>query len=137
MQHASVVDTSHSLIVLLLIITSCQFISQDGEGGILKTFSTPALSIARVLVQTTGELDYNDLFLEGGLLYTPMAYILFIVFIVLLPTLFNNLLVSVIVDHKNYIEIKELDMAKTSTLIQKDVSVHGPSSVSEMATQHW
>ena len=44
-------------------------------------------------MQTTGELDYGDLFLEGGLLYTPMAYILFIVFIVLMPILFNNLLV--------------------------------------------
>ena len=44
-------------------------------------------------MQTTGELDYGDLFLEGGLLYTPMAYILFIVFIVLMPVLFNNFLV--------------------------------------------
>lgn len=68
--------------------------SQEGGGGILQTFSTPAYSIARVIVQTTGELDYGDIFLEGGLLYTPMAYILFIVFIVLMPVLFNNLLVS-------------------------------------------
>ena len=82
-----------SVIVSLLIITFCQFISQGGEGGILETFATPALSIARVIVQTTGELDYTYLFLRGGLLYTPMAYILFIVFIVLMPILFNNLLV--------------------------------------------
>lgn len=70
------------------------FFQDENESGIIEAFSTPAHSIAKVIVQATGELDYGTLFLEGGLLYSPMAYILFIVFIVLMPILFNNLLVS-------------------------------------------
>lgn len=58
--------------------------------GIIKTFSTPAYSIAQV---TVGGLSYGDLFLAGGLMYTPMAFILFIVFLVLMPVLFHSLLV--------------------------------------------
>ena len=60
-------------------------------------FSTFWHSFTSVIVQTTGELDYSSLFLEGSLLYSAMAYILFIVFIVLMPILFNNLLVSLLI----------------------------------------
>ena len=72
----------------------CSFLQDENGSGIIEAFSTPAHSIAKVIVQATGDLDYGTLFLEGGLLYSPMAYILFIVFIVLMPILFNNLLVS-------------------------------------------
>ena len=44
-------------------------------------------------MQTAGELDYSTIFDEAALLYTPMAYILFILFVVLMPILFSNLLV--------------------------------------------
>ena len=56
-------------------------------------FLTPASSMAKVIMQTTGEIDYGDLFDDGGLLYSPMIYILFITFVIVMPVLFNNLLV--------------------------------------------
>ena len=64
-------------------------------------FSTPASSLAKVIMQFTGELDYGGLFDEGSLLYSPMTYILFITFVILMPVLFNNLLVRV-TDLYNY-----------------------------------
>ena len=47
-------------------------------------------------MQTAGELDYGNLFEEASLLYTPMAIILFVTFVVLMPVLFSNLLVRVL-----------------------------------------
>jgi prefoldin subunit 5 len=49
-------------------------------------------------MQTAGELDYGTIFEEDALLYTPMAYILFILFVILMPILFNNLLVGLAVE---------------------------------------
>ena len=62
--------------------------------GILKAFSSPAHSIAKTIVQTTGDLDFDKIFNDADLLYSPMAYILFLLFTVLMPILFVNLLVS-------------------------------------------
>ena len=45
-------------------------------------------------MQTAGDLDYESIFNEADLLYSPMAYLLFIIFVVLMPILFINLLVS-------------------------------------------
>ena len=67
--------------------------SQVNNDGILTAFSTPAESFAKTIMQTTGELDYGTIFDDASLLYTPMAYILFILFVVLMPILFSNLLV--------------------------------------------
>ena len=47
-------------------------------------------------MQTAGELDYGTLFDEASLLYTPMAFILFISFVLIMPILFSNLLVRII-----------------------------------------
>ena len=62
--------------------------------GILQAFSSPAHSIAKTIVQTAGELDFEILFNDADLLYSPMAYILFFSFAILMPILFLNLLVS-------------------------------------------
>ena len=69
------------------------YVVQGGGAGILEAFSTPARSIAKAVMQTAGELDYETIFNEANLLYTPMAYILFISFVILMPILFSNLLV--------------------------------------------
>ena len=45
-------------------------------------------------MQTAGELDFETLFNEADLVYAPMAYLLFITFVVIMPILFSNLLVS-------------------------------------------
>ena len=63
--------------------------------GLLAAFSTPARSFAKTIMQTTGGLDYDTIFAET-LLYTPMAYILSILFVVLMPVLFSNLLVRIL-----------------------------------------
>ena len=69
--------------------------SQDEGGpGLLEAFTTPAHSIAKAIMQTAGELDFEIIFNDADLLYFPMAYILFITFVVLMPILFSNLLVS-------------------------------------------
>ena len=45
-------------------------------------------------MQTAGELDFETIFNGGDLLYSPSAYLLFIAFVVIMPILFSNLLVS-------------------------------------------
>ena len=60
---------------------------------VLTVFSTPAESFAKTIMQTAGVLDYDNVFKKAPLLYTSMAYILFILFVVLMPILFSNLLV--------------------------------------------
>ena len=83
--------TSSACITVVFLRIS---VSQGKDGpGILKAFSNPARSMAKAVMQTTGELDYDTLFNEANLLYSPMAYILFISFVVLMPILFSNLLV--------------------------------------------
>ena len=52
----------------------------------------------KVLAMTTGELDYNTIFQQNydeqdGTL-TPLSYLLFIIFVVVMPILFISLLVS-------------------------------------------
>ena len=60
----------------------------------LKHFLLLLTLFAKTIVQTTGELDFEILFNDADLLYSPMAYILFFSFAILMPILFLNLLVS-------------------------------------------
>ena len=62
----------------------------------LTAFSTFLNSLTKVIMQTAGELDFGTIFEEGPLLYTHMAIFLFITFVVIMPILFNNLLVCVL-----------------------------------------
>jgi len=66
---------------------------QEGGPGILFAFSSPYHAVAKTIMQTAGELDYETIFNEADLLYSPMAYILFITFVIIMPILFSNLLV--------------------------------------------
>ena len=54
----------------------------------------PGRALAKVLAQVVGGFDYEGIFNQGALLYTPTTYILFITFVVTMPVLFNNFLVS-------------------------------------------
>ena len=71
----------------------CCIVQYQVGNDVLTVFSTPAESFAKTIMQTTGVLDYDSIFKEAPLLYTPMAYILFILFVVLMPILFSTLLV--------------------------------------------
>ena len=44
-------------------------------------------------MMTIGELDYTDNFVERDVIY-PFLYCFWILFIIVMPVLFNNLLVS-------------------------------------------
>ena len=50
------------------------------------------------MTMTTGELDYDDIFHqqegEEEIAFPPVSFILWIIFLVLIPVLLNNLLVS-------------------------------------------
>jgi len=60
----------------------------------LTAFISPAHAIAKTMVQMVGEIDFELIFNEGNLLYNPVTYILFIIFLIVAPVLFIKLLVS-------------------------------------------
>ena len=64
------------------------------EVGHLSAFRSPGHAIAKTLLQLVGEFGFEDIFNQGALLYNPTAYILFIAFLITMPLLFTNLLVS-------------------------------------------
>ena len=60
----------------------------------LVSFISPAHAIAKTMVQIVGGIDFENIFNGGDLLYNPVTYILFIIFLIAMPVLFINLLVS-------------------------------------------
>ena len=61
-------------------------------------FSNPGRAIVKVMTMTTGELDYDAIFHqqegEEEIAFLPVSSILWVIFLVLIPVLLNNLLVS-------------------------------------------
>ncbi|XP_065890705.1 transient receptor potential cation channel subfamily A member 1 homolog isoform X2 [Dysidea avara] len=88
-------------------------------------YNTPAYSLMRSLVMTTGELDYSDTFQFGdegdGISYNFMSNFLWIVFIVLMPILFANLLIGLAVG-----DIQKVEENATLTYLglQVDLALH-------------
>lgn len=70
--------------------------SEDDVGS-LTAFFNPSRAVAKTVMQTVGELDFETIFNDGDLLYSPSAYLLFFTFIVIMPVLFSNLLVGLAV----------------------------------------
>lgn len=64
-------------------------------------FSHPGRAILRVMAMTTGELDYSDLYHqqegEHRIAFPQLSYYFWIIFLVLMPVLLINLLVSYLV----------------------------------------
>ena len=54
-------------------------------------------SCVKTLVMTTGEFEFDKIFFSSTVSYPYTTYILWIIFIILMPILFNNLLVSIYV----------------------------------------
>ena len=95
---SEVINTAslHTVTTCSRVLTYELYTSQ-GTGRVtpeLTAFITPAHAIAKTLVQIVGEIDFELIFNEGELLYSPMTYILFIIFLIVVPVLFINLLVS-------------------------------------------
>ena len=61
-------------------------------------FSHPGRAIVKVMAMTTGELDYDELYHqqegEDEIAFPPVSFLLWIIFLVLMPVLLSNLLVS-------------------------------------------
>ena len=57
-------------------------------------FSSIWLTLLKSVTMTIGELDFNDNFIEREVVF-PFLYAFWILFVIVMPVLFNNLLVSV------------------------------------------
>ena len=79
--------------LLRQVYTLSYFICLQKEES-LPAFRSPLHAIVKTLLQLAGEFDFEDTFNGGDLLYTPTTYILFITFLITMPILFINLLVS-------------------------------------------
>ena len=87
----------HSLIIM------CRHhpFSQHNQIINMSPFRTPGLSIIKTVVMTIGEFEYDDVFAntndDNNQLtdFASLAYLLWILFLVMMPILLVNLLVSV------------------------------------------
>ena len=62
----------------------------------IKGFVNAGWSLLRTLVGITGDTGFSDVFLDSHLPYLPVAAIMFIIFLILMPVLFNNMLVGTV-----------------------------------------
>lgn len=54
----------------------------------------PLRSLLKVFLQTTGEVDGTVILVDSSFVYPVITFALFIIFIIAVPILFNNFLVS-------------------------------------------
>ena len=63
------------------------------------SFSTGGRALVKTMTMTTGEFDYDTIFHQGGepgeddIEFPPASFLLWIIFLVVMPILLNNLLV--------------------------------------------
>ena len=60
-------------------------------------FRNPGRSLVKTMVMTTGEFEFDTIFFADTLDFAVVSYILWIIFIILMPVLLTNLLVCCIV----------------------------------------
>ena len=85
-------------IQILTVLISLVFIISQDDAGTLTAFFNPSRAIAKTVMQTVGELDFETIFNDGDLLFSPSAYLLFFTFVVVMPVLFSNLLVYTVLE---------------------------------------
>jgi len=56
-------------------------------------FKNPARSMLKTMVMTVGEYEFDTIFFATKLDFVAVSYILWIVFVILMPILLTNLLV--------------------------------------------
>ena len=61
-------------------------------------FGSVGSTLLKSVIMTTGELDFDDNFIDRDVFY-PFLYCLWIVFVIVMPVLFNNLLVRTYCNH--------------------------------------
>ena len=94
------------LTVLLLLMFALTFYMAFRQFGFLfakSPFANPGHSILKTISMSIGELGYDELFRQPtggstdnvpGIPFPEISYILWIIFIILMPILFGNLLVN-------------------------------------------
>ena len=86
-------------------VSLCHQLTLNHNASILQRspFQNPFISITKVLSMTTGSFDFDNTFrrdssgesdFEEELPFLPVTYILWITFVILMPVLLNNLLVT-------------------------------------------
>ena len=73
-----------------LLLLPIIFLLKQGEDD---AYGSVPITLLKTGMLTTGELDFNDTFIEREVLY-PYLYFFWIVFVIVMPIVFNNLLVS-------------------------------------------
>ncbi|XP_065893262.1 transient receptor potential cation channel subfamily A member 1-like [Dysidea avara] len=124
------------LSILFVISFGITFYMIFYRPGMRSPFSSPFRSLIKTMVMTTGELDFDDIFFnsqedadEGNNLFYPqIAYLVWIVFIILMPIILTNLLVGLAVDDikgiQDKADLKHLNLMVS--LIQRAV-IHSDS----------
>ena len=74
-----------SLIIISMYVYACIQGNDDA-------FASVGSTLLKSVIMTTGELDFNDNFIDRDVFY-PFLYFFWIVFVIVMPVLFNNLLV--------------------------------------------
>ena len=75
-------------------VPDISFSQGDSRLGELTAFASVPRALINTVVKTVGELDFGDIFNQGNLLFPFIAYFLFTMFVIIMPVLFSNLLVS-------------------------------------------
>lgn len=69
-------------------------LQEGGSSSPLAVFASPFTALYRVVFQTSGEIEADNILYNSPLHYQVSSYALFLVFVVAVPILFNNFLVS-------------------------------------------
>ena len=105
-----------SLLVVMFALTFFLTFNQINPSFARSPFSSAFTSLWKMMTMITGEMDYESIFRQSSsgtldpdppLPFPEISYVLWIVFLVLIPILLGNLLVCVklIVSSKNFIII--------------------------------
>eukprot|EP00731_Ephydatia_muelleri_P025765 Em0017g848a len=73
------------------------FVINDNGMNSIDRFSRPSWSLLSYWVGQTGDTGFSDVFLGAPLPYIPTAVILFVIFLIVVPVLFNNMLIGLAV----------------------------------------
>lgn len=78
-------------------VVNCVCVKQDTLVIQPSPFSSPASSLLKITSMTAGDFSFNTIFgleSDGMISFPAISYILWILFIVVMPILFTNMLVS-------------------------------------------
>ena len=96
--------TLTSLLVVMFALTFYQTFNDSHPDFKNSPFSSPFTALWKVMTMITGELEYESIFRQGSggtdvqypeLPFSVISYLLWIVFLIMIPILLSNLLVLI------------------------------------------